>query len=86
MLTPSQTQDLVSWAGGQQAAARAIGVSQGSVWYWLNPETARERSAAAQRRYMDTCSGVTYNRKLLRNRRWRAMRAMAERNADRLAK
>lgn len=83
MLTPEQTRDLVKHFGGQRAAARAIGVSQSTVWLWLNPEVVRERRVAYDQRRYDKLSTIQYHAHLLRNRRRRALQSMAKRRENR---
>jgi hypothetical protein len=48
--TPEQARDLVAWAGGQGAAARAVGAHPSAFAYWLSPEKRRERSRERMRR------------------------------------
>jgi hypothetical protein len=40
--TPEQAQDLIDWAGGKAAAARAIGVKRSTIRYWANQGRAAE--------------------------------------------
>jgi len=69
VLTPAQTRDLVEHFGSQLAASKAIGVSHPTIAYWLDPEPKRARS----RREYDALTGLGYNRKLLLNRRTKAL-------------
>ena len=79
MLTPDQAKDLVTWAGSQRAAARAVDVPRTTFQGWLNPEHNRRR---LRRRYSEL-SGADYNALLLRHRRNKALARMAEREQRR---
>lgn len=48
--TPEQARDLVNCFGTRRAAARAVGVHQTTISYWLNPDAGRARAKRSQDR------------------------------------
>lgn len=93
-LTQEQAADLVEWAGSKNAAAAVAGVPRSTFRYWVNPEPDRARMSrnyvadpeakcAAMREHYENLTGVEYARKLLRQRRHKALRRKAQREQRR---
>ena len=93
-LTPEEARALVEKHGSQQKAADAYGVPRPTLQYWLDPEPQKarvreryranpEKALARNRKWWDELSGPAYSRRLLNNRRSKALRRMAERKRRR---
>lgn len=96
-MNPEKCRELVEKHGGRMAAAQSIGVatktSEGAFRRWLNLYECREydlrynmgRGRLRHRRWYESLSGREYNKRLLKDRRRRALNRMAERNKRREA-
>lgn len=82
-LTQEEARALVDRAGGQLAAAREVGVPPSTFRMWLYPEETRASNREANLRYSRNLTGTQYAKKLLRNRRYAALRRMTTRNQRR---
>lgn len=65
MLTVEEARALVEEHGGQSAAAKAVGVSQMTVWRWLNPDRYHE----VQKKYRTSSKGRATARRYIEVRR-----------------
>ena len=95
-VTRDQARDLVEHFGGIHAAARGAGIPRSSLQHYLCPEK-RQRAARAyyarnadlmRARAMENYESLDtlgYNRRLLRQRRAKALRRRAKRHERRLA-
>jgi hypothetical protein len=93
-MTPDEANALVERMGSKSAAARHMGVAWSTFDHWTDPERGRkrfrryyeanrEKKVQYERDHYDNLSGFQYNRKMLRKRRWEALKALNERNRRR---
>ncbi len=90
-LTPEECQQVIDLAGGIRAAARALDMPRTTFKAWMDPEANRQRVAdwyaadpergrEKQRRWFANLSGFEYNRRLLKQRRRKALYRRAKRH------
>ncbi len=93
-MEPGEAAALVEREGSISAAARHLGVPRHTLRHWLDPERGRahmkkwyaanaERKRKQERERYDAMTGFQYNRMLLVNRRWDALRRRKKRDRER---
>lgn len=81
-LSKEEARELVEHFGTYRRASMATGVSEHALRYRLN-QTYQDRARAFSKAQYEQISAYEYNRILLQNRRYKAMRRMGQREQRR---